>query len=159
MYRISASRPAPPSIIPRWPPWQGFTAGPGLTSKIDAIPFAPHRAVLQSSITVKTRCSFRIGRRYRGSKIRAKNPIASRLVLRARYTCCEYGQRSRTLRAIRRCAPETRRSGSSATEISEGHALRMPSSAREVVLPPADATAMLALGWIEAAKLSTTNTR
>src|SRR5215831_4905807 len=63
------------------------------------------------------------------------------------------------IRAIRTCAPETRRNGSSATEISEGHALRMRSSAREVVLPPADATAMLALGWIKAAKLSTTNTR
>ena len=88
--------PAPPSIIPRWPTWQGFTAGPGLASKIDAISFAPHRAVLQSSITVKTRCSFWIGRRYRGSKIRAKNSIGSRLVLRARYTCCEDGQRSRT---------------------------------------------------------------
>jgi hypothetical protein len=57
------------------------------------------------------------------------------------------------IRATRTCVPETRRNGSSATEISEGHALRMPSSAREVVLPPADATAMLAVGWIKAAKL------
>jgi hypothetical protein len=57
------------------------------------------------------------------------------------------------IRAIRTCAPETRGSGSSATEMSEGHALRMPSSAREVVLPPADDTAMLAVGWIKAAKL------
>jgi hypothetical protein len=62
------------------------------------------------------------------------------------------------IRAIRTCAPETRRSGSSATEISEGH--RMPSSAREVVIPPADAAAVLGLGvLIKAAKLSTTNSR
>jgi hypothetical protein len=62
------------------------------------------------------------------------------------------------IRAIRTCEPETRRSGSSASEISEGH--RMPSSAREVVIPPADAAAVLGFGFlIKAAKLSTTNSR
>jgi hypothetical protein len=40
-------------LDPDWPTWQGFTPGPGLASKIDALPFAPHRAALQSSITVK----------------------------------------------------------------------------------------------------------
>jgi hypothetical protein len=40
----------------------------------------------------------------------------------------------------------------------EGH--RMPWSAREVVLPSADAAAVLGLGFlIKAAKLSTTNSR
>jgi hypothetical protein len=102
--------------------------------------------------------------------MRAKNPTAPRIsiarqihVLRVRskqdaWDTCLLG--AGPIRSIRTCAPGTRRSGSSATEISEGHASRMPSSTREVVLPSADAAAVLGLGFlIKAAKLSTTNSR
>jgi hypothetical protein len=103
--------------------------------------------------------------------MRAKNPTASRIsiarqihVLRVRSEEQDAWDtslvRAGPIRAIRTSAPETRRSGSSAIEISEWHASRMPSSAREVVLPPADAAAVLGLGFlIKAAELSTTNSR
>jgi hypothetical protein len=140
-----------------------------------------HRAVLQWSMSITVKAQMLIldfdvnwGYRasnwgYRASKMRAKNPTDEELVLRARYTCCGYAKEEqdawntrllggRPIRAIRACATETRRSGSSATEISEGH--WMPSSAREIVIPPADAAAALGLGFlIKAAKLSTTNSR
>jgi hypothetical protein len=63
-------------------------------------------------------------------------------------------------RLIENDATDGVRCTASATEISKGHASWMPSSAREVVLQPADAAALLDLGFlIKVAKLSTTNSR